>query len=230
MPVPLSPPYSSLCAGKSLRNLPRIVLADDHPMVLEGVARLVEEFAEVVGKVEDGRALLHIAPHLNPDVVVMDISMPSLNGLESARHLQKLIPHCKIIFLTMHGDSSYITAAFEAGASGYLLKRSAGSELKQAVQSVLAGHTYVTPLVLRRDISPPNSQGMGRPILSQLTPRQREVLQLIAEGHSIKAIASLLNISTKTVEFHKAKVIETLGMHTIPELTQFAVAHGLVEK
>jgi DNA-binding NarL/FixJ family response regulator len=182
-------------------------------MVLEGVAKLVEEFAEVVGKVEDGRALLDIVPHLNPDVVVMDISMPSLNGLES-----------------MHGDSSYITAAFEAGASGYLLKRSAGSELKQAVQSVLAGHKYVTPLVLRGDIFPRNSQRMGIPSLNQLTPRQREVLQLIAEGRSTKAMASLLNISTKTVEFHKAKVMETLGMRTISELTQFAVASGLVEK
>src|SRR5680860_287219 len=142
MPVPISHPYPNACTGKSSRNLPRIVLADDHPMVLEGVAKLVEDFAEVVGKVEDGRALLEIVSHLNPDVVVMDISMPSLNGLESARHLQKSNPHCKIIFLTMHGDSSYITAAFEAGASGYLLKRSAGSELKQAVQSVLAGHKY----------------------------------------------------------------------------------------
>ncbi|HSF08569.1 MAG TPA: response regulator transcription factor [Nitrospirales bacterium] len=228
--MPISHPYPSSCAGKSSRNLPRIVLADDHPMVLEGVAKLVEEFAEVVGKVEDGRALLDIVPHLNPDVVVMDISMPSLNGLESARCLTKLIPHCKIIFLSMHGDSSYITAAFEAGASGYLLKRSAGSELKQAVQSVLAGHKYVTPLVLRGDIFPRDSPRMGIPSLNQLTPRQREVLQLIAEGRSTKAIATLLNISPKTVEFHKAKFMETLGMHTIPELTQFAVACGLVEK
>ncbi|MEO8327253.1 MAG: response regulator transcription factor [Nitrospirota bacterium] len=206
------------------------MLADDHPMVLEGVAKLVEEFAEVVGKVEDGRALLDVASHLKPDVVVMDISMPSLNGLEAARHLQKLLPHCKIIFLTMHADSSYITAAFEAGASGYLLKRSAGSELKQAVRSVLAGHKYVTPLVLRGDISPQNPQKMLIPSLEQLTPRQREVLQLIAEGRSTKSIATLLNISIKTIEFHRSNIMETLGMHTIPELTTFAFAHGLVVK
>lgn len=228
--MPISHPYPYSCNGNSSRNLPRIVLADDHPMVLEGVAKLVEEFAEVVGKVEDGRALLDIVSDLKPDVVVMDISMPSLNGLESARHLQKLIPHCKIIFLTMHADSSYITAAFEAGASGYLLKRSAGSELKQAVQSVLAGHKYVTPLVLRGDISPQKPQEMLIPSLNQLTPRQREVLQLIAEGRSTKGIATLLDISVKTIEFHRSKIMETLGMHSIPELTKFAFAHGLIVK
>lgn len=211
-------------------NLPRVLLADDHPMVLEGVAKLVEDFGEVVGKVEDGRALLEAASRLNPDVVVMDVSMPNLNGLESARHLQKLVPHCKIIFLTMHADPSYVTAAFEAGASGYLLKRSAGSELKQAVKTVLAGRQYVTPLVLRGNVSLHDPLGGGMPSFKQLTPRQREVLQLIAEGRSTKAIAILLNISIKTVEFHKAKVMETLGMHTIPELTKFAFAHGLVVK
>ncbi len=199
-------------------------------MVLEGVAKLVEEFAEVVGKVEDGRALLDIVSQLNPDVVVMDISMPSLNGLESARQLQKLIPRCKIIFLTMHGDSSYITAAFDAGGSGYLLKRSAGSELKQAVQSVLAGHQYITPLVQPGNVFPPDPKKLGTPSFKQLTPRQREVLQLIAEGLSTKRIATLLNISIKTIEFHRSKIMETLGMHSVPELTKFAVAHGLVVK
>ena len=211
-------------------TVPRILLADDHPMVLEGVAKLVEEFGEVVGKVEDGRALLEAVSRLNPDVVVMDISMPSLNGLESARHLRKLVPHCKIIFLTMHADSTYITAAFEAGASGYLLKRSAGSELKQAVSTVLAGRQYVTPLLHPEDDLPGDTLTNRAASFKQLTPRQREVLQLIAEGHSTKDIAILLNISTKTVEFHKSKVMETLGMHTISELTKFAFAHGLVEK
>lgn len=211
-------------------NLPRVLLADDHPMVLEGVAKLVEDFGEVVGKVEDGRALLEAASRLNPDVVVMDISMPSLNGLESARHLLKLVPQCKIIFLTMHADPSYITAAFEAGASGYLLKRSAGSELKQAVKTVLAGRQYLTPLALPEDASLMDPLKKGVPAFKQLTPRQREVLRLIAEGCSTKAIATLLNISIKTVEFHKAKVMETLGIHTIPELTKFAFSHGLVAK
>lgn len=212
-------------------NVPRIVLADDHSMVLEGVAKLVEEFGEVVGKVEDGRALLEAASRLNPDVVVMDISMPGLNGLEAARRLQKLVPHCKIIFLTMHGDSDYITAAFEAGASGYLLKRSAGSELRQAVNTVLAGRQYVTPQLRPED--GPLTDPITRSVASsfkQLTPRQREILQLIAEGHSTKEIATLLGISTKTVEFHKSNVMETLGMHTSPELTRYAFLHGLVVK
>ncbi|MCW5783021.1 MAG: response regulator transcription factor [Nitrospirales bacterium] len=213
-----------------MTKFPRIVLADDHPMVLEGVAKLVEDFGEVVGKVEDGRSLLEVASHLNPDVVIMDISMPSLNGLESARHLQKLVPRCKIIFLTMHADFAYITAAFEAGASGYLLKRSAGSELQLAVKTVLAGRRYVTPFALRGEVSLNVFLGGEKSLFKLLTSRQREVLQLIAEGRSIKDMASLLKISTKTVEFHKAKVMETLGMHSIPELTQFAVAHGLVEK
>ena len=211
-------------------SFPRIVLADDHPMVLEGVAKLVEEFGKVVGKVEDGRELLEVVSRLKPDVVVMDISMPGLNGLESARHLQKVIPQCKIIFLTMHGDSSYVTAAFEAGASGYLLKRSAGSELKLAVNSVLGGHKYITPLVLGKDRSLHDPQNMEAPSFKQLTSRQREVLQLIAEGRSTKAIATLLNISIKTVEFHRSKVMETLGMHTVPELTRFAIGHGLIVK
>lgn len=218
------------CGKGSLTKFPRIVLADDHPMVLEGVAKLVEDFGEVVGKVEDGRSLLEVASHLNPDVVIMDISMPSLNGLESARHLQKLVPRCKIIFLTMHADFAYITAAFEAGASGYLLKRSAGSELQLAVKTVLAGRRYVTPFALRGEVSLNVFLGGEKSLFKLLTSRQREVLQLIAEGRSIKDMASLLKISTKTVEFHKAKVMETLGMHSIPELTQFAVAHGLVEK
>jgi DNA-binding NarL/FixJ family response regulator len=211
-------------------NVPRILLADDHPMVLEGVAKLVEEFGEVVGKVEDGRVLLEAASRLNPDVVVMDISMPSLNGLESARHLRKLLPHCKIVFLTMHADPSYITAAFEAGASGYLLKRSAGSELKQAVSTVLAGCQYVTPLLLLEDDSLREPLTNRVASFKQLTLRQREVLQLIAEGHSTKEISTLLSISTKTVEFHRSKIMETLEMHTIPELTTFAFAHGLVVK
>jgi len=221
---------TSFGAVGSPMKLPRVLLADDHPMVLEGVAKLVEEFGEVVGKVEDGRALIEAASRLNPDVVVMDISMPSLNGLESARHLRKLLPHCKIVFLTMHSDSTYIAAAFEAGASGYLLKRSAGTELKQAVCTVLAGRQYVTRLLHHENdpLGDPLTNRVGS--FKQLTPRQREVLQLIAEGHSTKEIATLLNISTKTVEFHKSKVMETLGMHSIPELTKFAFVHGLVEK
>ena len=230
--MPVNAPQYNQASSREMSpmNVPRILLADDHPLVLEGVAKLVEDFGEVVGKVEDGRALLEAASCLKPDVVVMDISMPSLNGLESARHLQKLIPRCKIIFLTMHADASYVTAAFEAGASGYLLKRSAGSELKQAVNTVLSGRQYITPFALPEDAPLMDPLQRGGASVKQLTPRQREVLQLIAEGSSTKTIATLLNISVKTVEFHKAKVMETLGMHTIPELTKLAFAHGMIVK
>lgn len=127
---------------------PRIVLADDHPLVLEALAKLVEDFGEVVGKVDNGRMLLDLAPRLSPDLVIMDISMPDLNGLEAARKLKHLLPETKIIFLTMHADPTYVMAAREAGGTGYLLKRSAGSELRQAVHQVLLGREYFTPLAL----------------------------------------------------------------------------------
>lgn len=211
-------------------KVPRILLADDHPMVLEGVAKLVEEFGEVVGKVEDGRALLEAAPRIKPDVVVMDISMPRLNGLEAARHLQKLVPQCRIIFLTMHADPMYVAEAFEAGASGYLLKQSAGYELKKAVHTVLGGERYLTFQIRKKQALHAPSSQKGRPTYKQLTPRQREVLQLIAEGCSTKTIAILLNISIKTVEFHKSRIMETLGIYTIPGLTKHALSRGLVVK
>lgn len=208
-------------------KVPRILLADDHPMVLEGVAKLVEEFGEVVGKVEDGRTLIEVATRLKPDVVVMDISMPRLNGLEAARYLQKLVPQSKIIFLTMHADRTYVAEAFNAGASGYLLKQSAGSELKKAVQAVLVGGRYVTLQIRKKQGFPANPSRKDLPSFKQLTPRQREVLQLIAEGCSTKTIAISLKISVKTVEFHKSRIMETLNIHTVPGLTKFAVLHGL---
>jgi DNA-binding NarL/FixJ family response regulator len=228
--VHTSYPHANLVAGFTM-NFPRIILADDHPLVLEGLAKLVEDFGEVVGKVEDGRALLELAPRVGPDVVIMDISMPNLNGLEAARKLKRLLPETKIIFLTMHGDPTYVSAAFEAGASGFLLKRSAGAELQQAVKRVLRGQHYITPSALPHETTL-NDQGGGKapPTFKSLTPRQREVLQLIGEGYSLKTIASDLNISLKTVEFHKAKIMETLGVHTTAALTKFAISHGLVSQ
>lgn len=209
-------------------NKPRILLADDHPMVLEGVAKILEDNFDIVDKVEDGRALLESAQRLNPDVIVTDMAMPLLNGLEAARQLKKLVPDAKLIFLTMHADATYAKEAFDAGASGYLLKRSAASELTQAIRAVLHGRTYLTPLLLPDD-QPFLGNGFGKhlPKLKQLTPRQREVLQLIGEDKSTKEIATILGISVKTVEFHKSKIMETLGLHTIAELTRYAIAHGL---
>lgn len=210
---------------------PRILMADDHSLVLAGLRKLVETEGDVVGTVEDGRALVEEAQKLHPDVILLDISMPLLNGLDAARQITKLVPESKLIFLTMHASPTYATEAFKAGASGYLIKRSAASELKQAIQSVMRGQHYITPLITKDVLSaalhPPEGLARKRPVAS-LTPRQREVLQLIAEGKGTKSIATLLNISVKTVEFHKFRIMEELDLHSIAELTKYAVAEGLV--
>ncbi len=208
---------------------PRILLADDHPMVLEGIAKLVSEFGDVVGKVEDGLALLEEVRQVKPDVVILDISMPGLNGLDLARHLKMHHPRCRILFLTMHADLQYVNEAFNSGATGYLLKRSAATELKQAMESVMNGHHYITPLIRKDEWRVTQlSQNRSPTYFKSLTPRQREVLQLIAEGHSLKEIAFVLKLSPKTVDFHKSKLMETLGLHSIADLTKYAVNQGLV--
>lgn len=204
------------------------MLADDHTLVLEGLRRLLEDECELVGMVEDGRALVETAPKLAPDLILLDISMPLLNGLDAARRLRKLVPESRIIFLTMHADPTYASEAFEAGAAGYLLKRSAASELAAAIATVLDGGKYLTPLITSEALraSVPRSVTVP-PTLGKLTPRQREVLQLVAEGHSGKEIAARLGISAKTVEYHKASLMNRLGVRTGSELTKYAVAHGV---
>ncbi len=207
---------------------PRVLLADDHTLVLEGFRRIVEQRCEVVGAVEDGRALLEAAMKLRPDLILLDISMPLLNGVDAGRQLKKMLPDVKLIFVTMHADPAYVSEAFKAGASAYLLKRSAARELDQAIDAVLKGQYFVTSL-LTRDIVSGLSAGQSGLFAQrqELTPRQREVLQLIAEGRTIKEIAALLNISPKTVEFHKAQIICHLNRRTTAELTKYALAHGL---
>lgn len=207
---------------------PRLLLADDHSLVIEGIRRILEDHCEVVGTVEDGRALVDAAATLHPDVVLLDISMPLLNGIDAARRLKQQQPEIKIIFVTMHADRAYVTEAFKAGASGYLLKRSAGTELLQAIEFVLGGNSYVTPLIAKELIHAAVHGTAGSSSARDvLTPRQREVLQLVAEGHSVKEIATILNISPKTVEFHKAQIMDQLDLHTTAELTKYAIAHGL---
>lgn len=210
---------------------PRILMADDHSLVLAGLRKLVEAEGDVVGTVEDGRALVEEARRLRPDLILLDISMPLLNGLDAARQLTKLVPEAKLIFLTMHATPTYATEAFKAGASGYLIKRSAASELKQAIQAVIRGQHYMTPLitkdVLAATLYHPGDQMRQRPV-DLLTPRQREVLQLVAEGKSAKTMASILHISVKTVEFHKARLMDILDLHSTADLTKYAVAEGLV--
>ncbi len=207
---------------------PRVLLADDHALVLEGFKKLLEDRYQVVGLVEDGRALLDTAVQLSPDVILVDISMPLLNGIDATRQLKRLLPNVKIVVVTMHADSAYLNEAFKAGASGYLLKQSAGSELHQALESVLNGNFYVTPL-LTKGLIDSAIGGTTLPTSRQasLTPRQREVLQLVSEGKTVKEIAQLLGISPKTVEFHKAQIMEQLDLRTTAALTKYAITHGL---
>ena len=206
---------------------PRVLLADDHVLVIDGLRRILEPECEVVGAVEDGRSLLKEAERLKPDIVLLDISIPLLNGVEAARRLKKMLPDAKLIFVTMHADATYVTGALRAGASGYVLKRCASMELVSAIREVLKGHTYVTSL-LRKDVleSVPGSS-VGE-ISGDLTERQREVVQLVAEGHTVKQIASILNISRKTVAFHKSNVMRRLGIRSTAELTMYALEHGIV--
>ena len=210
-------------------NKPRVLLADDHTLVLEGFKKLLEEHCEVVGAAEDGRALLEAAQRLQPDVIALDISMPHLNGIDAAYQLRKTVPEAKLIFITMHADQAYVSQAFKAGASGYLLKRSAGSELVQAIEAVMKGDYYVTSLIAK-DLVHSVLDGTPQPIIqtNRLTARQREILQLVAEGLAVKEIAATLAISPKTVEYHKSKLMEQLDLHTTAELTKYALTHGLI--
>ena len=210
-------------------NHPRVLLGDDHTLVLEGFRRLLEEHCNLVGTAEDGRTLVEAVEHLQPDLVLLDISMPRLNGIDAARKIKKNHPDMKIIFVTMHADPSYVNEAFKAGASGYLLKRSAAQELVQAIQAVMKGDYYMTPLITKNVISGLFTPGRAHiPAIDDLTARQREILQLVAEGYSAKEIASQLKISHRTIEFHKAKIMELLNLHTTADLVKYAVAHGLV--
>ena len=209
---------------------PRLLLADDHTLVVEGLAKILESEFDPVGTAENGRELLRLAEELKPDVVLLDISMPLLNGLDACKQLIKTSPQAKVIFVTMHADADYVAEAFRAGGSGYLLKRSAASELVNAIHEVLKGRCYVTPQVTREALGPllGGNGADTRKLSSTLTSRQREVLQLVAEGRSVKEIAALLKISAKTVEFHKCALMERLDIHTTAELTRYAIKHGLI--
>ena len=207
----------------------RVLLADDHKIVVEGLRTILEQEFELVGTVEDGRALVEAAETLNPDVIVTDISMPLLNGIEAAQQIKKVTPKVKIVFLTMHPDVTYATRALEAGASGYVLKHAAPSELITAIKEVLTGRIYLTPMIAKDVLDSFMSEShRRRKAVIELTLRQREVLQLTSEGRSAKEIASILNISTRTVEFHKYRMMESLGLRTNADLIQYAIKHGIV--
>jgi len=210
-------------------NKTTVLLADDHTIVAEGLRSLLEGEFELVGVVNDGRALLKAAKELGPDVIVADISMPLLNGLDATRQLKRDGATSKVVFLTMHAEAQLAAEAFRAGASGYLLKSSAGEELIAAIHEVVKGRAYVTPLITKDVLSflMDNSSHPDQSAI-KLTPRQREVLQLIAEGRTMKEIASILNISTRTVESHKYEMMEGIGVQTNAELVQYAIKIGMV--
>lgn len=208
---------------------PRILLADDHALVLEGYHRLLEGAYDLVGTVTDGRALVEAAKRLHPDVVILDVSMPELNGVDAAAQIRKLDPKTKIIVVTMHADRDYVRSAFEAGASAYVLKRSAVDELEQAIRAVLSGHSYITPLITKDLVDVFLAKSSDKRGESDgLTLRQREVLQLLAEGRTAKEIANTLHISSRTVEFHKGQMLAQLNLQTTADLIKYAVTHGIV--
>jgi DNA-binding NarL/FixJ family response regulator len=204
---------------------PRVLLADDHRLLREAFARLLEPGCDVVGAVADGRALLAAASELRPDIVVVDIAMPVLNGLDAARQLKRCMPEVKIIFLTVSEDPELASEAFNAGASGYLLKNSAASELVQAIQDVIQGRSYVTPLATQGLVA---NLAHAAKKTGELSPRQREVLQLLAEGHTMKEVARILKITPRTVAFHKYSMMQELGVKSSAELVQIAIKQHVV--
>jgi DNA-binding NarL/FixJ family response regulator len=206
-----------------------VLLADDHAIVIEGLRRILATNYEVIGVAENGRALLTTAEHLAPDVIVADVSMPLLNGIEAVRQIHKADQKPKIIFLSMHPDIVYVTEALRAGGSGYVLKSSAGIEILTAIRHALEGKTYVSPSIDRTALDAQIKRDRrAHHRTDSLSRRQREVLQLGAEGRSTKEIAELLRVSPRTVEFHRYRLMETLGLHTTAELAQYAIKHRIV--
>jgi DNA-binding NarL/FixJ family response regulator len=204
----------------------RVLLADDHAIVAEGLATLLQEHVDLVGTVGDGQQLIEAARALQPDVIVADLAMPVVSGLKALRLLKAEGSDAKVIFLTMHADAQLAGAALRAGASGYVLKQSAGEELIRAIREALEGRVYLTPLLTREVLSTLTDAAM--PPAVQLTPRQREVLRLIAEGRRMKEIAATLQLSTRTVETHKYQIMRTLGVDSTAALVRYAVELGLV--
>ena len=204
-------------------TLPRVMLADDHTILVEAFRKLLEPQFEIVGTVADGRALLEVVSQLKPDVIVVDISMPLMNGLEAALRLKERMPGVKLIFLTMNEDPDLAVEAMHRGASGYLLKSSAASELIRAIQMALKAKPYVTPQIARGMQKAFINNPGPRTRAKTLTPRQREVVQLLAEGKSMKEVADLLNVTPRTVAFHKYRIMEELSLKTTAELIQFAI-------
>jgi DNA-binding NarL/FixJ family response regulator len=208
----------------------KVLLADDHAIVSQGLASLLQESFDLVGNVRDGRALVAAVSELKPDVAVTDISMPGLNGLEAIRQIKKIRPATKVIALTMHSEPALVAEALRAGASGYVLKSSAVEELERAIREVLLGRTYVTSLIAKDVFAVLMEPGGLSGAEPQLTARQREVLQLIGEGRTMKEVATALNISPRTAESHKYDMMQSLGCKTTADLIRHAVRLRLVSQ
>jgi len=203
----------------------KVLLADDHKIVVEGLRSLLEDRFDLVGTVTDGHQLIESARTLRPDVIVTDMSMPVLGGLDALRRLKAEGVEARVIFLTMHADPRLATEAFRAGASGFLLKDAAGEELITAIEDVLRGRTYLTSVLTRDVLASLTAPGTGAEI--SLTPRQRDVLRLLADGKRMKEIAAILGLSTRTVETHKYEMMQALGVGSTAELVRYAIKHGL---
>jgi DNA-binding NarL/FixJ family response regulator len=210
----------------------RVILADDHTLVRAGIRALLEKLSavEVLGEASDGREALNLVRTHQPDVVLMDVAMPGLNGLEAAARMAKECPGVRIIMLSMHQNEEYVWRALKAGAAGYLLKKAATAELETALHRVVRGEIYFSREISTRLLNQFPSQNMAdrKSPIEQLTVRQREVLQLIAEGQNTKEIADILNVSPKTVEYHRMKLMDCLNVHDVPGLVRFALRVGLI--
>lgn len=211
-------------------KVPCVLLADDHSVILAGVRSLLGTYCEVLGQVGDGRSLVRETLRLRPDLVILDVSMPLLNGIDAARQILKAWPEARLLFLSMHANPVYLREALHAGGRGYLVKSSAAEELRTAIDTVLKGGVYIAPSfgseVVHTLLTP---TGRHPRASGELTERQREVLQLIAEGRSNKEAAEILHVSVKTVEFHRGRIMTKLGVHTAAELATFAARERLVE-
>jgi DNA-binding NarL/FixJ family response regulator len=207
---------------------PRVAIVDDHMLLTAALQKLLESECEIVGTFTDPRQFLAEAERLKPEVAVLDISMPGLNGLDTARELRRILPNVRIVFLTLHEDPDVAAEAFRVGASGFLLKRSAGAELLLAIREALNHRYYITPLVTKDLVESLVHEPDVRKPVHKLTARQRQVLQLLAEGRSMKEVAAILNVSARTVAFHKYQMMERLHVRSTAALIQFAVREGLV--
>jgi DNA-binding NarL/FixJ family response regulator len=206
---------------------PRVLLADDHPLTLEGIRAVLEPHLESVGTVTNGRDLIQAALETKPDLIVLDITMPQLNGIDAAVQIRKSLPSVKLLFITMHVSPAYLEAVLKAGGAGYVLKSSAREELLQAADSVLKGRIYITPGLSGKNFA--GFADLSKAAASlRLTTREREILQLIAEGRAAKEMAWMLNISAKTVAFHRENIKRKLGLRTTAELTRYAMEEGLI--